>query len=62
MYEVMTAQSFRTLVLATKNDDQFMRAVIDGDCQRALQQLWNNGGLRNTILTWNGPALDENMP
>ena len=51
-----------TLVLGMrKDDDRFLRAVIDGGCQRALQKLWNNQGLRNTILTWNDPVLDENM-
>lgn len=53
--------SVQTLVHAAKTD-HLSNELFGGSCYQSLRHLWNNRGLRDTILSWNNPMFNENVP
>ena len=45
--------------ICAKRHDQFLHEFYH-TCQQVLRHLWNDEGVRNTILTRIGPLLDDN--
>lgn len=53
--------SVQILVQAAKTD-HLSNELLGGSCYQSLRHLWNNKGVRDTILSWNNPMFNENVP